>query len=444
MNNSDEMFQKMDEILNRIKNGVEPSFFEDNKKFALEVGNYFDNLQNRRRGKCLEFLAEYFVKYMISKYGKEVNLEVSNKVKTSFFSQVDNTIHISFDSHVGNNFDYLLFAIFHEYRHKLQFSDVFNNNGSLATMDRVAQIDPATILFLKDNVMRITDKTDIYKNNHNCFFEEHDANLFSIQECKKFIDVTHLKKFLTNVDESTDYVGMLVDGDELYSSRFKKVSEELLPIVFEEDYRTKKRFANIKPGNTILSLIFDENGRLKSYEELMQDEKELTLKYSDEVVNNKTSTTGFNEYTTRTPKDHFRELYRIIVHSDPMLTIQKYFHLHNSAKNVLASKKWEEKICELLNNCPQLFDMYFEDLESILVQECSRGNTDIVESIISMSPKMNTTIIKQALTVNKLMQRKPSKFKSIQAKQEEVKQTKSQMTSYVSEEEIEEENEMQL
>ena len=176
----------------------------------------------------------------------------------------------------------------------------------------------------------------------------------------------------------------------------------------------------------------------------MQDEKELTLKNSDEVVNNKTSTTGFNEYTTRTPKDHFRELYRIIVHSDPMLTIQKYFHLHNTAKNVLASKKWEEKICELLNNCPQLFDMYFNDLESILVQECSRGNTDIVESIISMSPKMNTTIIKQALTVNKLMQRKPSKFKSIQAKQEEVKQTKSQTPLNVNEEELEEDNGMQL
>ena len=420
MNYKDEMFIKMNEILNNIERGVDYQFFDKNMDFAKEVGNYYNSTNNQEDSKkCIEFLTNFFINYISSKYGVEVNYELSSKINNSFFRTSENKIYLSLNRFLNNRFDYILFTIFHEYKHKLQYNDMFRETDlEYTSVDKITQIDPSTFLFIKDRATHMTDSDNLYVNNHNCFFEENDANLFSIQECKNIIDASRLKKFISRIDESTDYVSMIVDGDELYTSKYKKEGENLLPITYEEDYRFKKVYSNKKIGNSILKLIFDENGRIKTYEDLLQDEKRLLEKYSNSSVKQLTSTTSYQEYSTRSIKDHIREIYRIIVHSDPILTLQKYFYIHNSIKSEIVSKKWEEKIYELLNNCPQIVDMYFEEIESLLVQQCSQGNTKIIENIINISPKLNTNLVKQTININKIMMKKTNKFKKVEKNNE--------------------------
>lgn len=158
-----------------------------------------------------------------------------------------------------------------------------------------------------------------------------------------------------------------------------------MPIVYEQDYRYKKFIlGKLVPSNSMLSLIYNPNGTPKTYEEIQEEKKKLIEKYKGQVVDRKTSTTNYEQWSNpKRAEEHIEEIFKLIIASDPILTLQEYLHKFNTIDNKLIAKQYSDRVVNLLINCPQLVDLYSKEITSILRNELFNGNIDLVKGIIN-------------------------------------------------------------
>ena len=212
---------------------------------------------------------------------------------------------------------------------------------------------------------------------------EHDANLFALSECDLFIDKKRLEQDYSELGETNNYINAIITGTDLSSEEFH--DKQHLPIVYEQDYRYKKFIlGKLVPSNSMLSLIYNPNGTPKTYEEIQEEKKKLIEKYKGQVVDRKTSTTNYEQWSNpKRAEEHIEEIFKLIIASDPILTFQEYLHKFNTIDNKLIAKQYSDRVVNLLINCPQLVDLYSKEITSILRNELFNGNIDLVKGIIN-------------------------------------------------------------
>ena len=151
----------------------------------------------------------------------------------------------------------------------------------------------------------------------------------------------------------------------------------------------------------MLSLIYNPNGTPKTYQELLEEKKKLIEKYKGQVVDRKTSTTNYEQWSNpKRAEEHIEEIFKLIIASDPILTLQEYLHKFNTIDNKLIAKQYSDKVASLLINCPQLVDIYSKEITRILKSEILNGNIELVQGIISNYPdKEITKEIQSIITV---------------------------------------------
>ena len=263
------------------------------------------------------------------------------------------------------------------------------NDDMQSTMDNLLKIDPATIIFMKEGIVQADRQ--LYESNHDCYVKEHDANLFALSECRQFLDTKAVEK--SYEDERINYITALLEGIDISDQEYH--DKQSLPIIYEEDYRYKQFIRGKKvPDNSILSLVYHQDGTPKTYEELLEEKQKLKERFQGQVVDIKTSTTDYTDWSQPKSSDrHIDEIYKLIVASDPILTIQQDIYGFKNASNPLYAKQHIERINRLLDNCPQLTTIYYNEIRDMLFSEIKTGNIEMVDSIVAQND-----IFKQAVT----------------------------------------------
>lgn len=400
--NWNEMLKQMQEINVTINNGCNLEYLENNIKFVCEVGKFYNNycgslsvssdIATQIR-QCYQFFSRYLIVYMAKKYDKHLGYQLESDAPVSNFSK--DSINLSKTMIGKQDFEHIMFTIFHEFRHKMQHDDF---GKAINDIDSILSIDPATVILLKERVTQ--NDTSLYNSNHNCFISEHDANLFALSECGLLVDKRKLAEDYRKIGETTNYIDAMINcidlSDETYHDNKK------LPIVYEQDYRFKK-FMSGKKGlnNSLLSLIYTYDGVPKTYQELLEEKKKLVEKYKGQVVDRKTSTTNYEQWSNpKRAEEHIEEIFKLIIASDPILTLQENIYKFNTIDNKLIAKQYSDRVASLLNNCPQLVDIYDKEITNILKNELFNGNIDFVQGIINnFSDKDFTKDIQSIITV---------------------------------------------
>jgi hypothetical protein len=400
--NTNMIESKIKDIISKLDSGYDLKYLEENLPFILEVGNIFDKTSKISNTQHAEvyyaFLTRYLLSYMAKKYDKKFNYSLQSKnVDTACYSYQDNTIHFAEDLLFRKQptFADLCFITFHEFKHKMQRDDM------ISSINDLIQIDPATILFLKDQVMLLNSQ--LYKNNHDLYYMENDANLFAVKEMEKILPLNVIKETETGSKDNHSLY-LLSNNADLSTEEYDDKQD--LPIIYKMDYEYKKyvKGKNI-PEESLLSLIYNQGGTPKTYTELLEDKQKLIEKYKGQTTKRKTSTTDYALQETLVEKQ-IDEIYRLIVVSDPILTIQENFYRYNHINDKLIGKTLISKTQNLLENAPQLIEIYWNDITNILTTELERGNVNVVSVLISklqnekLSNFMNS-VIKDSASLHK-------------------------------------------
>ncbi len=400
--NTNEMFRKMNEVNAAINNGCDLQYLEDNINFVFEVSKFYNNycgslsvskeIANQIR-QSYQFFSRYLIVYMAKKYDKHLGYQLESDAPVSHF--FNNTINLSKKMIGMTDFEHIMFTIFHEFRHKMQHDDINNMHTDI---NSILSVDPSAIILLKEKATQVDSQ--LYNANHDCFIMEHDANLFALSECGLFIDKKRLEQDYSELCETNNYINAMITGTDLSSEEFH--DRQHLPIVYEQDYRYKKFILSKQvPSNSMLSLIYNPNGTPKTYQELLEEKKKLIEKYKGQVVDRKTSTTNYEQWSNpKRAEEHIEEIFKLIIASDPILTLQENLHKFNTIDNKLIAKQYSDKVASLLINCPQLVDIYSKEITHILKIEILNGNIELVQGIISNYPdKEITKEIQSIITV---------------------------------------------
>ena len=382
--NWDELLTKMQEINARIDSGCDLRYLEENMSYAFEAGKFYNynsgslstpNELVAQIRQSYQFFSKYLTVYIAKKYDKHLGYELESNAPVSYFDK--NIINLSKNMIGRSDFEHIMFTIFHEFRHKMQHDDF---NLILGDINGILSIDPASIVLLKESITQAD--TELYNANHNCFISEHDANLFALSECGLLIDKKKLELDYGRIGETTNYIDDMINGIDLTGEEFS--DKQHFPIVYEQDYRFKKFIAGKKVNdNSMLSLVYNSNGRPKTYAELMEGKRKLLARYKGQSINKKSSTNNYENWASpKRAEQHIEEIYKLIIASDPILTLQEYFYMYNNLKGQLSANKWSEKIYSLLENCPQLIDIYSEEINNILKDELSKGNIALIQKVM--------------------------------------------------------------
>ena len=294
------------------------------------------------------------------------------------------------------DFEHIMFTIFHEFRHKMQHDDINNMHTDI---NSILSVDPSAIILLKEKATQVDSQ--IYSANHDCFIMEHDANLFALSECSLFIDKKRLEQDYRDLGETNNYINAMITGTDLSSEEFH--DKQHLPIVYEQDYRYKKFILGKQiPSNSMLSLIYNPNGTPMTYQEWLEEKKKLIEKYKGQVVDRKTSTTNYEQWSNpKRAEEHIEEIFKLTIASDPILTLQENLYKFNKIDNKLIAKQYSDRVAILLNNCPQLVDIYSKEITSMLRGEILNGNVELVQGIIHNFP--TTEVAKEIQSIITVM-----------------------------------------
>ena len=290
-----------------------------------------------------------------------------------------------------------MFHAIHENRHAKQ-----NQFFSMGEKD-VLQLDSLAIAIIKEYLAIGYGATNLYNTtNHRCFVMENDASLSADTIIRDFVSkyCPNNNKLLEDLNrvchfEKNDYASMIHNQQSLVEFDFIKAEEGTLPVFYEIDRIVKQIIVTkeLLEQFPILSFIYNQNGKPKSYQELMQNKERLKAQNigdTSEVKNN-----SFTDYQQKTipVSTHIENLYDVIIKTDPCLQIEHYL---NHGKFY--------QIKDLLTTCPQLitqykkniFDIYYKYLtldnySKIYPLVTSLGNPDMITKIEN---RYNTIIIK--------------------------------------------------
>ena len=134
---------------NELKNVNDTNYFDNNMPFIKEVIDQYRYIHNiEDRAVYYKYIITYFLKYLRTKYNIPLNYEIaSDKDTLACYIPEKNQIYFNITKTIYADPEILIFIIFHEFRHKMQFSMLDAN------IDDILSIDPATILFLKEQVI---------------------------------------------------------------------------------------------------------------------------------------------------------------------------------------------------------------------------------------------------------------------------------------------------
>ncbi|MEG1288262.1 MAG: hypothetical protein RSD29_02815 [Bacilli bacterium] len=385
---------KMNEIMKILDSGCDLKYLENNMPFILDVGNIFEKISKINNAqsavKYYAFLVKYLLIYMAKKYEKKLNYYLYSKnIDSSCYSVKDNTIYFAEDFLFRKQptFACLCFVVFHEFKHKMQCDDMTSG------LNNIIRIDPATILFFKSQVMLLNSQ--LYKTNHDLYYGESDANLFAVREMEIILSSKAIKETDTGLTDNYPLY-LLSNNADLSTEEYNDKQD--LPIIYKIDCEYKK-FVRDKTiaKESLLNLIYKQGGIPKTYEELLEEKKNLMEKHKNERIKRKTSTTDYSLQEVSAEKQ-IHEIYRLIVASDPILTIQEKFYNYNHISEKLIRKTLIKKIINLLENVPQLIEIYWEEITNILSGEIAKGNVDVVLELIgSLSNEKLKEFIKTSI-----------------------------------------------
>ena len=368
----EEIMKKIDEITEKMANGCDYTYLEEQTEFIEEVCEHYDKINKSAsddRLKTYLFIGKFYLTYLAKKYGMNFKYDLFSTDKTSNFDPSTNKISIV-RKMIFHDSDMVLGVLLHELRHKMQF------DFQKCRIDDICKIDPATILFIKEVIAH--SDYDLYTDNHDCFLKEHDANLFAIAESKKFADPRIFE--MNSEGESNNYIAALLGDTDL--SDFEYHTKQKLPVVYEEDCRLKKFMAHKRVDEgSLLSLIYNSDGTPKSYEELLRDKEHLIEKHRGQIVDIRSDSTNYHQDSHKSAEQHINQIYKLIIASDPILNLEEFLHRYNDAEG-LYKQRWSKKAKSLLDNCPQLCDLYSKELTDIFIKEVSRGNTELVQNVL--------------------------------------------------------------
>ena len=377
--------------------------FIQNMKFVFEVGKFYNNYRGSlsvskeiaiQIRQSYQFFSRYLIVYMAKKYDKHFGYQLESDAPVSHF--FNNNINLSKKMIGMTDFEHIMFTIFHEFRHKMQHDDINNMHTDI---NSILSVDPSAIILLKEKATQIDSQ--LYNANHDCFIMEHDANLFALSECGLFIDKKRLEQDYRELGETNNYINAMITGTDLSSEEFH--DKQHLPIVYEQDCRYKKFILGKQiPSNSMLSLIYNPNGTPKTYQELLEEKKKLIEKYKGQVVDRKTSTTNYEQWSNpKRAEEHIEEIFKLIIASDPILTLQENLYKFNTIDNKLIAKQYSDRVASLINNCPQLVDIYSKEITNILRGEILNGNVELVQGIMNNFP--NTEVAKEIQSIITVM-----------------------------------------
>ena len=301
----------------------------------------------------LAYIEIFYHKLCNMLYGIDTKFEFKKDGTNHYNSNTDSiTYRFGAWNDLKSDSAYHIFTIFHENRHAIQFNDFLNN-------DNVLSMDPSAIVITKE-ILSMDNET--YKNNHNSFMIENDANLYAYGFISNIIKQyfpenmptieSRMKNEKYNID--TDLFNGFIDSEEKY----KNVPDGTLPIMYQI-YKDFKK--NVTPDlinkYKILSLIYNSDGTLKKYTQI-QEEKEKKIKELDNPnlqTKFSKSSHSYNSEELSTPKDRIELIYKTIINSDPALYIE----------DCICNKRYDELILEF-NKYPNLFELYKSDFLKII------------------------------------------------------------------------------
>ena len=407
--NDNDMFRKMQEIFARLNAGCDIAYMEEKMQFVISIGKEYNvdrgSFSSEVKKIQLDryiFFTNFLLKYIAKKYNIQFDYDVFSNYENSCYMPSDNSINLSKKIAGKLEFEHIVFIIFHEFRHCMQHYDLNNNS-----IDSLLRIDPGTIIFLKEKATQ--NDENLYQENHDCFYKENDANLFALSECKRFFDTSKFKEFFDTSrfkklygNELINYISAMVHGTDLLDKMYH--TKQQLPIIYEEDYRCKKLvLGKYIKENSLLGLIYKSDGTPKTFEELMLDKVKLLEKFKGQIITHETSTTDYVKWSSvKTAAQHIEEIYKLIIASDPLLTIQEYLYKLNSIKN---KRQVIDNIKYLLYECPQLIDVYFDDIMELFTKEILKGNDEFIKMIVNDLP--NDKFVGYANARIKILKTKP-------------------------------------
>ena len=152
--NWNDLYKKMQEINAKINESCDLNYLEENMKYVFEAGKFYNEncgslsieLADQIR-QSYQFFSRYLIVYMAKKYNKHLGYQLEADAPVSHFFK--NTIYLSKNMIGKSDFEHIMFTIFHEFRHKMQYDD-FNNIFN--DINSILSIDPVAIIFFKEKV----------------------------------------------------------------------------------------------------------------------------------------------------------------------------------------------------------------------------------------------------------------------------------------------------
>ena len=346
----------------------------------------------------VDFFLAFVKEYMKKMYDQDLKIVIDDQIGllgcAGYDSNAQEIKVSSFGFAMGNNNKTaMLQTLFHEIRHKHQ-----HEACEAKDIEAFLQYPEENFLLLKEMVYSLSqeDEVTFYKTNYHNLYTETDANYFGFYAVRNML-LNMLEEYLKyaqehHIEVSPDFKMKVLklqkemiedskaeekDMSERDSFR-TNIKDELLGIkVIESTYleqgeekdrliendRYIKTHPELQLKYPILQLIMDGE-RPKTYQEIMQQKKELLSKYQGVIPN--------CIPTRETYQRRIESLFQYIIQTDPMLYIED-----------LIREQRKDKLQEFLEKHPTLSKVYKKELQELY----ERTNEEMIKSILDQNKK---------------------------------------------------------
>lgn len=346
--------------------------------FTLKVMNDFDKKESKSYELLLQeylYLTIFFHKYASKQFEIKVAANFSNNIPNNYYNNGSISYAATPMAITKNPSIWNAYAVLHEMRHAVQ--DFSYTKG----LTDILSIEPLTILMLKERLYQQGNQ-EMYDHNHNKFIFENDANLvtdgYLMDFIAKYCPNNH--SFLENIRlrnqrEKTNFSSMISENSNLTRFEFdNKVDSTTLPVFYEIDRYLKSINIDAKliKQCPLLELIYHKDGKRKTYVELMKDKERLLLDNKGKKTQVKRSSLFDYKEESIEATLHINSIYEGIIKSDPLL------HIEDLLKNNRISD-----IEDILTSCPQLLEVYKNELRNLFVSYLSMENYSKLSKLFS-------------------------------------------------------------
>ena len=326
---------------------------------------YYEFNNSKLQARRISYLATLISKYMSLKWKKKfeykLDKESISKSTGSYKYKNDYIVFetlsmLLYDINISDDIK----VLFHEFRHTLQYSFLKENE-----LEKVMNYPSNFITIIKNMVPVILEKNKLddsldgfYMNNYKRLYLELDAENYALEETKNFLVELYslypnknrklenkvikvqskINKEMIKCEKTKNMIEIYEDN--IYAKEAITTKEITSKLKYQNEKKDSLIFIDELFKNNIDKLryfkvlgIYLTDGRLKSYNEIMEDKERLLEKYDNDKVN---------------------EVYNYIIKSNPSLLLSKYI-----------TEKDEKSISFFLENHPTYINKYKEVMNSI-------------------------------------------------------------------------------